>query len=890
MQEGMNMADRSRVEPAFMLTADAGMRGGGTVTSGDTDAMLASYENVFGPAARDIKWDNQRHKRHQRWHLPDNLRGANSFLTDRVDGLITDATSSPFTKNILPYHYMDQPDKKIKWNVYSFDEGMASRVPYEAAARVLPQSKRSFAGYAVRQGLAIAMEHNFMMSPQGMENFRRQLMQLVGSIQLTNDLDVHMALLHAPSYQKHMDEKYWDGSKTLPQMCRMYVDLFGFVQKNENALDYLIEDAKNHLAAWGSKPPTFMLCNGALTRQLTMTPEKTNYITAGPDGKRKLAQGPDLPSYRGLSIINTRQFSTEVGAAPRDMLRRRVRVSEHYRIPWDVRNLHKRYEFYDQSRDSMFYLSWMDLYSASFPREPGDQIWASFNQNDPVSALYPRDFDPAAGGDLILCRTFFTDNGGNLNNDHDDLITAARNGRLRRTLFSENEIQLGALLGIWSPELGPNPADPAAPVNQHVHFLQDLEFGCRVLSNQGGGGGRASYATAKLPYNLINSNVLYHLIAMLLVKLYIESKFPAFANNAQGNAERGHLIDALNVGITEINRLAQAAAPPNPVLQNISANCTIHELLGKLYETWSHPNMRAGQRTHMNTFKEWSLGPGTPESTTIEVQCLAADLFMLRPNIEHYMLAVIFGRGGGPEELGATFWGQTELSCYDDSQHGIWGMSYKYHERAIVINERNLIRVFDVCFDGYCGGNDARILQWTAEDKEEFRQGTRNVGAAYKGPSMVVMALPRHKNVFESFPNPIVWHPVVPDASRLKAHPDKGGQPSGESLRQHCPFAKSANLPQLLTHQVYSMYYQALGLGDQFAQLTAVLDPGVLASAHETDPYIFSFHGHMAAILDGQREETQGSGHLGPNFVGVASVREGRGMLPRGMPTLAHLV
>jgi hypothetical protein len=34
------------------------------------------------------------------------------------------------------------------------------------------------AGYAVRQGLAIAMEHNFMMSQQGMENFRRQLMQL----------------------------------------------------------------------------------------------------------------------------------------------------------------------------------------------------------------------------------------------------------------------------------------------------------------------------------------------------------------------------------------------------------------------------------------------------------------------------------------------------------------------------------------------------------------------------------------------------------------------------------------------------------------------------------------------------------------------------------------
>jgi hypothetical protein len=86
------------------------------------------------------------------------------------------------------------------------------------------------------------------------------------------------------------------------------------------------------------------------------------------------------------------------------------------------------------------------------------------------------------------------------------------------------------------------------------------------------------------------------------------------------------------------------------------------------------------------------------------------------------------------------------------------------------------------------------------------------------------------------------------------------------------------------------MYYNTLGLGQQFTQLLQQLEPGFLASSHETDPYIFSFHGHMAAILDGQRKETQGSGHLGPNFVGVASVREGSGLLPCGMPMLAHLV
>lgn len=59
-----------------------------------------------------------------------------------------------------------------------------------------------------------------------------------------------------------------------------------------------------------------------------MTPEKTNFITQGYDGLRRLKQGPMLDSYRGLNIIHSRQYSLETGAPPRDLLRRRVRVAE----------------------------------------------------------------------------------------------------------------------------------------------------------------------------------------------------------------------------------------------------------------------------------------------------------------------------------------------------------------------------------------------------------------------------------------------------------------------------------------------------------------------------------------------------------------------------------
>ena len=148
---GQTHANRSSTDNMYLKTGDPGLMGGGTITGTNTQPTLEMYENIFGPAGRDVKIDSQRHKRHQRWHLPDALKGHNQFLTDRIDGLITDATNSPFTRNILPYKYLENPDQKLKWNVYSFDEGMASRVPYESAARVLPQTKRSFAGYTVRQ-------------------------------------------------------------------------------------------------------------------------------------------------------------------------------------------------------------------------------------------------------------------------------------------------------------------------------------------------------------------------------------------------------------------------------------------------------------------------------------------------------------------------------------------------------------------------------------------------------------------------------------------------------------------------------------------------------------------------------------------------------------------
>ena len=83
---GQTHANRELSHSMYLKDGDPGRMGGGTLTGTSTEPTIEMYENIFGPAGRDVKIDSQRHKRHQRWHLPDALKGSNQYLTDRVDG------------------------------------------------------------------------------------------------------------------------------------------------------------------------------------------------------------------------------------------------------------------------------------------------------------------------------------------------------------------------------------------------------------------------------------------------------------------------------------------------------------------------------------------------------------------------------------------------------------------------------------------------------------------------------------------------------------------------------------------------------------------------------------------------------------------------------------
>ena len=619
-----------------------------------------------------------------------------------------------------------------------------------------------------------------MVSAKGRENFQNQLKQLIGSIQYSNDYDVHVALVQAPTYARTVDERYYSQDKNAWQRCREFVDLFGIMQKNQNALDLLIEEAKTTLRSWGSQDPTFMLTNSKLTMQMTMTPEKTNYMNHGPDGQKLLKQGPSLPSYRGLNIINTRSFATEEGARPRDLLNRRVRVAEYYVVSGVRRDEPGFIELYDQSKDTMFQIPFESLYTMScLPTEDGGVAMGNDGNGDAADAGAAAEDGGDGGGGVagagpagaamyrnvmgapniqlggfmntfviddstaeywksqtvraleaaqyMPCGSFFGPeiptklnfNGGE--NGNKEILTDYREimeRRYKRALPFLYEKNLPALLldtdfaefdGFY------NNADKEAShlhlVNPEVQgevirtFLKDVMRGGRdsnpfhfdettlaSIITAGDGGFLNMYLciqtyaisalvlnehTTRIPEFV--SNFIIRLARIFEARSSTESVFgPNFVfsqtrnNPADGTESQGPPKDfepesfKKAANFVRVKRIgSNHVVNPYSAVEYAMAVARDYILLacGVPEENLPPLPLYVQDDEHPQNF----IAHLAPHHDDDEDACY--DYVIVRPNIEHNMLGVVLGRGG-KDELGCTFWGQTELSVYDDSMHG----------------------------------------------------------------------------------------------------------------------------------------------------------------------------------------------------------------------------
>jgi hypothetical protein len=229
-------------------------------------------------------------------------------------------------------------------------------------------------------------------------------------------------------------------------------------------------------------------------------------------------------------------------------------------------------------------------------------------------------------------------------------------------------------------------------------------------------------------------------------------------------------------------------------------------------------------------------------------------------------------------------------------------MSYKYHERAIVFNEKNLVRLWDVAYDGYCGGKDASYVRWRdVNDVRKFKMESQDMSKNYRGPSMMVMAFVHDKNSEEyrrdfarNWPSPIVFHDkfnydpaYLPDQTQ----PPYNGDYTLTADPSNIHVVNYSDM-RVFNKPLYSAYQHYRDMMPDFTGLHSIRKPaGASTVENETFCDSLAFQGTMRITEMGREvEHIQGSGHHGPDWVGVASIRSGKGYKTAGAPTLQRLV
>lgn len=217
----------------------------------------------------------------------------------------------------------------------------------------------------------------------------------------------------------------------------------------------------------------------------------------------------------------------------------------------------------------------------------------------------------------------------------------------------------------------------------------------------------------------------------------------------------------------------------------------------------------------------------------------------------------------------------------------------RYHERAIVFNEKNLIRLWDVAYDGYNGGKEDRHVDWTnAEDTQRFRDDTMDVTKNYQGASMMVMAFqhdtssPEYRAFQPNWPSPIVFD------DNYNHH-----SPQAEESRTIVGYDNlhvvNINEFRVFNKPLYSGYKSYRAQFPPFHELHSTRKTaGNSAQEGETATDSLAFQGTMRIKENGcVKSEILGSGHHGPDFVGMASIRAGKGYkMITQQPMLGRLV
>lgn len=192
-------------------------------------------------------------------------------------------------------------------------------------------------------------------------------------------------------------------------------------------------------------------------------------------------------------------------------------------------------------------------------------------------------------------------------------------------------------------------------------------------------------------------------------------------------------------------------------------------------------------------------------------------------------------------------------------------------------------RVWDVSYDGYTNGKGVSIMDWSQKDIKLFKSDQQETGNDFDGKDII--AIPMNMPCTQ-LPSPMPYKVFTPDVA----------------IQQHVTDDLNVEDLDTFTHKFFNKS-SLLGYRDTFEKIMASVNQKLnivsalhesrsatsAAMANESTMCRMFYQGTVKYKQGNDTTMVTGCGHHGPDYPGVASVRNGKTLMTSAAPALQVL-
>lgn len=258
----------------------------------------------------------------ENYDLPDAYVGKNTYIRRIIQREIRRDELFPLY-DLLPWKENNN-SIVIAWEQWKFHDHGLDAEPHEGVPRLITSEKEAFSASLTRYGLAFVMEHGFMRTPDGIENYARNIATIANAVKETC---AHMAMVALFSCRPYDDSQSNGDIGSIPDLEKLFqaeIDMWACAQKTQWGVELAIGQLRERMSKRGVSSATYFVAPEGMMKAASFQNARMYNFLSGHIG------GPSEPKPEGVSIRESRPFLTGRGRLPEDPCFSNNSIGEFY--------------------------------------------------------------------------------------------------------------------------------------------------------------------------------------------------------------------------------------------------------------------------------------------------------------------------------------------------------------------------------------------------------------------------------------------------------------------------------------------------------------------------------------------------------------------------------